>query len=143
MLSTCLASLRTGSILTCWRHHWTGIQSCCPTLPHPAPPLPHCSVILLLAGLLAQLYFGGSLPVSPWRRRTQQGGRLGSAPRRGQHSGRVAPEDGPQQQLAGQQQAGQQYPGAQHFPPPVQPQPRFQQQRYPAMQPPPTGYATQ
>ena len=48
-------------------------------LPPPSPPTPApCSVILLLAGLLAQLYFGGSLPVSPWPRSQQGGG--GAAP---------------------------------------------------------------
>ena len=115
-------------------------------LPHPAPPCPACATLQRHpaaggpAGAALLRKFPPPQPLAPPH---PAGGQAGGAPRRGQHSGRVAPEDGPQQQLAGQQQAGQQYPGAQHLPPPVQPQPRFQQQRYPAMQPPPTGYATQ
>ena len=65
----------------------------------PRPPTPPCrSVIVVLTGLLVQLYFGGSLPRSPYPTPEQQAQRAAQQAQRAQRarsrsSGRVSPED--------------------------------------------------
>lgn len=61
--------------------------------PQPPPPPPPCSIICVLGGLLLQLYFGSSLPVSPYPGARER--RAAARQRAAQRGGRVTPDQPP------------------------------------------------
>lgn len=60
---------------------------------HPPPSRAACSIILVLGGLLVQLYFGSSLPVSPYPGARER--RVAARQRAAQRGSRVTPDQPP------------------------------------------------